>query len=290
MSDWVNQGYKDSFKTRGRLIPVVERALMRETEIRNAGRDTKHLHPSEMSKKDWCPRSSWYKIKGYPAPLENLSFQRLNVFAEGHSIHHKWQTWLQKAGVLCGLWGCNTCSNSFYADAPNICQSCFGKDIYYREVPIRHDDLHIMGHADGEIIDNEGRALIEIKSIGPGTVRWENPTLFNAYQNKELTLDGMWKNIKKPFASHIRQATIYMYCRKVDTAIFIYEWKPSQEVKEFIIEFQQEIMDPIIQGCQTVVEHLDGDTPPPRPMWASQVMSECKKCPYNKECWSASNS
>lgn len=290
MADWVTQSYKESFKTKGRLIPAVERTLVRETENRNANRDTLHLHPSEISKKDWCPRSSWFKIKGYPVPPESLSFQRLNIFAEGHNIHHKWQRWLHQAGLLCGLWGCNSCTNVFYADAPTICQSCFSKDIYYREVPIRHDELHIIGHSDGEIVDDEGRALIEIKSVGPGTIRWENPTLFNAYQSHELTLDGMWKNIKKPFASHIRQGTIYMYCRKVDTIIFIYEWKPTQDVKEFIVEYQPEIMEPIIAGCQQVVEHLDGDNPPPRPTWATETHSECKKCPFNKECWSARHS
>lgn len=290
MSDWLNKDYKESFKSRGRILPAVERALMRETVIRNGNRDTLHLHPSEISKKNWCPRSSWYKIKGYPATEESLSFQRLNIFAEGNSIHSKWQRWLHQAGILSGLWQCNHCVHRFYADAPNICPSCFSDDLAYREVPITHEELHIIGHSDGEIVDDNGRALIEIKSVGIGTVRWENPTLFTAYQNKELTIDGVWKNIKKPFASHIRQGTIYMHCRKVDTMIFIYEWKPTQDVKEFIIEYQPEIMEPIIAGCQQVVEHLDSDVAPSRPVWASNIHPDCRKCPYVKECWSASNS
>lgn len=289
MSDWASKDYKQSFKSRGRIIPAVERALMRETVVRNEHRDTLHLHPSEISKKDWCPRASWYKIKGHPVPPESLSFQRLNIFAEGHSIHEKWQRWLHQAGLLSGLWECRDCTNTFYADAPNICQSCFSTAIKYKEVPIRNDELHIMGHSDGEIIDEQGRSLIEIKSVGIGTVRWENPSLFHGYQNKELTIDGVWKNIKKPFASHIRQGTIYMHCRKIDTIVFIYEWKPTQDVKEFVVEYQPEIMEPIIQGCKSVVEHLDGDTPPPRTTWASVAHPECKKCPFYKECWSARN-
>jgi hypothetical protein len=286
MSSWNKKNYINQMKSTGRLLPVVERSLITETLRRNAKRDTLHLHPSEMSKKDWCPRSSWYKIKGYPMADEALSFQRLNIFAEGHAIHDKWQRWLREAGLLGGMWECLTCTNLFDADAPNVCTSCFGKDLKYREVPIRHDDLHIIGHADGRIKDDKGTALIEIKSVGLGTVRWENPTLYNGYQSKELTVDGVWRNIKKPFASHIRQGTIYMHCTGIDTMIYIYEWKPTQDVKEFVIEYQPEIMEPIIEGCQQVIDHLDDDVPPPRPKWASSLLGECKKCPFNKECWS----
>jgi hypothetical protein len=139
---WHLKNYKKSLLSHSRLIPVAEEMLMREQL--ESTRDTEHLHPSEICKKDWCPRSSWYTIKGYERDDKPLSFQTLNIFAEGHAIHDKWQTWLTKAGVLEQV-----------------------------EVPIINEEHHLMGHADGIINDAKGKAILEIKSVGIGTVRVE---------------------------------------------------------------------------------------------------------------------
>jgi hypothetical protein len=122
---------------------------------------------------------------------------------------------------------------------------------------LRDDENRIIGHADGEIEDAQGRALIEIKSVGIGTVRFEKPSLFADYNIGKLSIDDVWKNIKTPFAAHIRQGNLYMHCRKVDTIVFIYEWKPSQAVKEFEIKFNPDIVAPILEGCKTVMSHLE---------------------------------
>ena len=101
MSDetpWHLKNYKQSLTSKYRLIPVAEEQLMREQL--ESTRDTEHLHPSEICKRDWCNRSSWYTIKGYEKADRALSFQTLNIFAEGHAIHAKWQKWLTDAGVL----------------------------------------------------------------------------------------------------------------------------------------------------------------------------------------------
>lgn len=284
---WYAKSVKDSMKYKGRLLPLVEEQLVKTTLERNSHRDTLHLHPSEISKKDWCPRSSWYKINKYPASAESLAFSRLNVFEEGHAIHAKWQNWLWQAGVLAGDWACKACNHKWYALAPSTCPVCSSTSVDYREVNIQNDDYRIIGHADGEINDSQGRALIEIKSLGLGTIRWENPTLYRAYSSGEIKFEEIWKNIKKPFPSHIRQGSIYMYCTGIHTIVFIYEWKPTQEVKEFIVEFQPEVIEKVLDGCKQVMDHLDTDIVPLRPNWADDPSaSGCKFCPYKKECWS----
>ena len=94
---WHLQEFKKSLTSNGTLVPIVQKVLI-EKRLKST-RDTKHLHPSEICKKDWCPRSSWYAIKDYPKTEESFSFQRLNVFEEGHLIHAKWQNWMTEAGV-----------------------------------------------------------------------------------------------------------------------------------------------------------------------------------------------
>lgn len=289
MSDtpWFLKNYRQSLlKRNGRVLPKVELALVKKVEARNATRDTQHLHPSEISKKYWCPRSSWYTINSAPKEAESFSFNRLNIFEEGNAIHSKWQSWLWDAGVLSGRWDCRDCDGTWFAKSPTECRFCQSTAIRYREVPLRDDEHRIIGHADGEIEDDKGRALIEIKSVGLGTVRWEKPSLYADYESGKLSLDDLWSNIKTPFAAHVRQGNIYMHCRKVDTIVFIYEWKPSQQVKEFEVKFNPEIVAPILAGCKTVMEHLEAGVAPERPEWAtSKSCAGCKFCPFKKTCF-----
>ncbi len=204
-----------------RLLAPVERMLLEQSQT--SDRDTLHLHPSEICKKDWCPRSSWYRINGYPEPPEKLTFQKLLVFAEGHNIHEKWQSWLTEAGVLDQV-----------------------------EVPIFNEEHRIMGHADGIVKDKNGTAVLEIKSVGVGTVRFEDYGLFAPYSRNEINLDQLWASIKHPFPSHVRQAQLYMYCLGIEEGIILYEWKATQEVKEFSIKYQPELVEPILASSSLI--------------------------------------
>lgn len=248
---WHLKNYKQTLNSKHRLIPVVEEHLMRQQL--GSTRDTTHLHPSEICKKDWCPRSSWYTIKGYEKKGESFTFQRLNIFAEGHSIHEKWQNWLTDAGVLDKA-----------------------------EVPIYNEEYRLMGHADGIINDSKGKAILEIKSVGVGTIRMEDYDLFS----NSATPDEMWKKVRKPFMTHLRQVNLYMYCLGIHDAVFIYEWKATQEVKEFAVKFQPELIEGILAGCNNVIRSLDSGIPPMRPTWVEDSSSKtCKQCPYKDVCW-----
>lgn len=254
MSDkapWHLKNYKNILSSSGRLIPVVERLLIKEQV--NSTRDTDHLHPSEICKRDWCPRSSWYTIRGYQKEQESFTFQKLNIFAEGHSIHEKWQNWLTEAGVL-----------------------------EQAEVPIYNDEYLIMGHADGIINDSKGKAVLEIKSVGAGTIRMED---YELLKNAE-TPDAAWKKVRQPFPSHLRQLNLYMFCLNIHDGVVIYEWKATQEVKEFSVRYQPELIEDILSGCKSVIRSLESGIPPMRPTLAESSHSRvCKYCPHAKVCW-----
>jgi CRISPR/Cas system-associated exonuclease Cas4 (RecB family) len=281
---WHLQEYKKALASKGKVLPIVQAQLIKERL--SSTRDTAHLHPSEIAKKDWCPRSSWYTIKGYEKEDEKFAFQRLNVFAEGHAIHAKWQGWLRDAGVLHGTWQCKSdiCSHKWVGLSPQKCPSCGTPGPIYREVPVTNEQFHILGHADG-IVNNgkEEPFLIEIKSVGAGTIRFEN---YDIFKESEGNPDEMWKRIRQPFQSHVRQAMLYMYCTGIHTMVFIYEWKATQEVKEFVVQFQQELVDPILSACETVVRALDSSVPPMRPAWVTDSEHKtCKQCPFKNTCW-----
>jgi hypothetical protein len=272
----------------GRVLPTVAVQILKDTAVRESTRDTAHIHPSELAKRDWCPRANWYTIRDHPKDPESFSFQRLNVFAEGHYIHAKWQGWLNHAGVLEGLWQCSNarCRHEWEGVSPQFCPICITAQPIYREIPLSNEEHMILGHADGIINDAKGRALIEIKSIGLGTVRFEAPDLFKDYQKGNLTLDGLWKKIRQPFPSHIKQGLLYMYCTGVHEMVFLYEWKPTQEVKEFVVGFTPELVQPMLDNCKRLMAALKQDIPPMRPMWAeSSSAFGCKFCSYKNTCW-----
>jgi hypothetical protein len=149
----------------------------------------------------------------------------------------------------------------------------------YLEVPLRYDPLLISGHADGAI--PRLSALIEIKSVGTGTVRIEAPEIFkNNSEGSFIDLQGLWKDIKEPFPSHIRQGQLYLaLCNRIglpfDQIIFIYEAKFNQGVKEFVVKFDPEVSKSILRNCSDIAAALDLDAPLPK-----CPTGTCKDCEY----------
>jgi len=287
ITPWYLADYKKQFsaKSHERVLPKIEAVVSQQMIERNSKRDTAHNHPSELSKNDWCPRASVYKITGYEeSDPSHSNLRRMNVFAEGNAIHDKWQRWMWDTGCLVGNWRCNLCGHGWMGKSPDVCPECMRSDIRYLEVPIFDEEHMIIGHADGEWEDSQGRALIEIKSVGLGTIRWDAPDLYEGYEKGDLTLDELWKRIKRPLLPHRRQINLYMYCRKIDKAIVLYEWKPSQEIKEFHLSYDAALVKPMLEGAKQVKEAVENGTLPPRPQ-GFRKSKECLFCPFKKECW-----
>ena len=235
------------------------------------------IHPSETVKDSWCPLATYYRILAcreahnpYLKPAETIAPQLLNIFDEGHYIHDKWQRRLWKMGYLWGNWKCLRCDSVAKSeDIPLNCYICSGgpESMQYLEVPLRYDPLLISGHADGAI--PRLNALIEIKSVGAGTVRIEAPDIYAQNSNgSSIDLQGLWKDIKEPFPSHMRQGQLYLtLCARLglpfDQIIFIYEAKFNQGVKEFVVKHDPEVSKSTLLKCSDIVAALDLDGPLP---------------------------
>src|SRR4051794_2675167 len=156
------------------LLTELRGYLLRKSKEEISDRRQDVIHPSEMAKKEWCPRQTYYRIAKTPIdpgtdPTRLYSFQMANVFAEGHHIHAKYQGWLADMGRLWGVWKCSYCEYSFVGQATNTWPShyrdgqpthlvpnrllCAGttKPFVYKEVPLHSDKYLIAGHADGAI-------------------------------------------------------------------------------------------------------------------------------------------
>jgi hypothetical protein len=279
------------------ILNDIQKHVLRQAAIDiDTERDLTMLHPSEMCKRDWCWRADYYRISGVPVDPRTLnpSFRLENIWTEGHDIHHKWQGWLWDMRILYGVFLCTSCDNRWWDCSPQECFFCDAPRGYlrYREIPLTAPHLNIIGHSDGGLMLDQFR-LLEIKSIGINSLRFDAPHLWDLYQRNE-TLDKIWMEINHPFPAHVRQGALYLYMatRGVDqvpipkSIIFIYEAKWNQQVKEFEVTYSPRLVENMLTGAQMVTDSLSYNHPPQRPQWAvdSQVHT-CRSCVYRRTCW-----
>ena len=265
--------FLDAKKTETRLLGDVERHLLLKPPSK---RRTDVLHPSEIIKADWCHRYSFYLLKGGDPKKEKPSLRLQNIFDEGHAIHAKWQDRFNEMGVLYGNWYCET--DNLYtwglSSEVNTGTSVFE----YKEVPLKDESLRIHGHADGWIKGLGEDCLIEIKSIGAGTLRYESPDLL---YDAGGDVTKAWKSIRRPFRSHLLQGQMYLeLARRMfgDEApkeiVFIYELKADQDYREFTVKANFEIVERVFNAAKKVVDAVEADKMP-----ACNVSEDgCKQC------------
>jgi hypothetical protein len=220
-----------------------------------------------MVKADWCLRASYFALTGAEVKKDKPNLRLQSIFDEGHSIHAKWQNWFREMGTLHGTWSCSVCTALFIGTSPKQCPGCdaYPSFLTYEEVPLVNTPLRIAGHSDGWIKGIGDDCLIEIKSIGAGTLRFEAPELL-AKADGDLT--KAWRSIRRPFRTHILQGQMYLELAKrtfgdaaPNEIVFIYELKADQDYREFTIKADYEFVAPIFEKAQLVVDAFEAGVP-----------------------------
>jgi hypothetical protein len=285
----------DAKRSKGVLIPELQ-AVALKTSGPDPDRRTDVLHASEMAKADWCPRATYYRITGRPVPAESFSFVLESIFDEGNEIHRKWQTRMRQTGKLYGSWKCLICKvlhPDGWEPSPMEGRCLVGgvQHIWeYAEVHLWDRELQIIGHEDGAMMNRNPLDstwhepfMVEIKSVGSGTIRFDAPEMLKRYyvettDGKMLyDFDSLWKDLSRPFTSHVRQANIYLELAErmglpFKSVRFLYEFKFNQQVKEFVITKSDDILEPLLTKAAEVRYALKNRKPPPCPTGG------CKYC------------
>lgn len=262
-SEGALQRWLKADKTDTRVIGPISKHLLARPPDTSRRQDV--LHPSELVKKDFCPRAAYYRLMGEVPTPERHSMRLQSIFDEGHAVHARWQGWLAEMGVLYGLW--STLEGTQWAVSADIDP----KIDRYLEVPLVDEDLRIQGHSDGWVKGIGDDYLIEIKSIGPGTIRVEQPGLFRSGDLFEA-----WKNVRSPFPTHLRQGQLYLALAnrmaergEIESApqeiVFIYELKADQSCKEFVVSYSPSVSKDALDDAYDVVRAVDKQTPPDCP-------------------------
>ena len=263
-----------------RLIGDIERHLM----ARPVGdRDYTVLHPSEIIKRDHCWRASYFLLSGHQRVADKPNLRLQSIFDEGHAIHAKWQHWFQEMGVLHGRFTCTGCHFSLFDNGPITCPSCGNDTMEYREVTLYDEAHRIKGHTDGWIKGIGDDTLIEIKSIGPGTIRAEAPQLM---QDADGDFMKAWRNVRRPFPVHVMQGQMYLELMKrmghdVNEIVFLYELKADQDYKEFSIKANYSLVEHIFEAAKKVVDAVEAKESPD---CNNNPGGTCKQCaPYKED-------
>ena len=255
--------FLDAKKTTTRLLGDVERHLMRRPV---GDRRMDVLHPSEMIKPDWCHRYQYHLLMGGEAKRDKPNLRLQNIFDEGHYIHAKWQSRFQEMGVLYGKFKCLSCNHITFGLSPS-CEGCGREDVMeYAEVTLVDDSLRIAGHTDGWIKGIGDDCLIEIKSIGAGTLRFEAPEIL---ADAGGDIAKAFNNIRRPFRSHLLQGQLYLELthRMFGTEapkeiVFLYENKADQATKEFTVKADYEMVERIFFSAQKLIKAVDAKKMP----------------------------
>jgi hypothetical protein len=271
------KNFVDAGKSTTRVIGKVERHVL--AKPLDNSRSFDGLHPSAMVSKYWCHRASYFHLKGnHPAP-EPRKFSRELIFAQGHAIHDTWQTWFREMGTLYGSWQCRDCSNYWTDLSPALCIVCGSSRVKYKEVPVVSKELMITGHSDGWLKGFGDDLMLEIKSVGAGTFMWLDK---GAWFANDQSFDTAWKNLTSPFESHVAQVQLYMEVLSLagvtdvpNEAVVLYEAKPTQAVKEFIVRRDTWAIQHIIDGAKLVVDSLSKEIAPDCNVGGAL---KCKQC------------
>jgi hypothetical protein len=268
------KAFLNSSKRETRLMGALERHVLAQPFDE---RDQSYIHPSDIIKSEWCAIAQYHAIKGnYVETRDKTTLRLASIFAEGHTIHAKWQNWFKDMGVLYGMWSDST--GTSWAVSKDV-----HKSVDYAEVPLRSDKYMMRGHADGWIKGIGDDCLIEIKSIGTGTIRMEMPAMLAQYNND---IDVVWKNIRTPLRSHQLQGQVYLHlCHLMveeglieaapDEIVFIYELKANQEYKEFVVKYNAEYTAEIFDKARDVAWAVENDR---EPVCNINLEKGCKRC------------
>ena len=98
------------------------------------------------------------------------------------------------------------------------------------QFPVENAEYEIKGHADG-IVEIEGKeGVLEIKSISS---------------------QGFY-GLFAPFDKHVVQINVYMFCLGIPQGVILYENKDNQDLKEFIVKQNPEVVNAVLEKIRLV--------------------------------------
>lgn len=252
--------------------------------IARPARGTEYLHVSDLISR--CIRKfALIEQQDIPQPPQRLSLTDLLTFAQGDAIHDVIKARAVASGpsTVWGKWSCKCGSMRHedpcvHADLPvQTCSNCDGGFTEYHEVPIRNEELKIVGNPDLVFFLQDFQAFYinELKSIA----------------------HEQWKELVRPKPDHVIQVVFYYWLMKhagftmVPRVSILYVTKGwmfnGDPFKEFTLDAEEELprLESYLDEARALAEFRATGKLPARTMCVSDNAPEAKKCEVCSICF-----
>jgi CRISPR/Cas system-associated exonuclease Cas4 (RecB family) len=219
--------------------------------------------------------------KGY----EDVDCRVERIFDNGHYSHARWQNYLDKAGILKGVWKCiNPKCHKIYGDTEKLgifnpshkegwsC-SCGCNKLEYEEIRVKSEDQYNFdGHCD---------AVVDLSES-----RFKKGTIFDLFVVDFKTIRSEdFFSLTEADPKHVIQVNIYMWILDLKAAVVLYENKDNQEVKEMFVPRDDKLIEKIKKESLELQEVLSCNKLPPRESGYTRSKSPCRFCEFCKICY-----
>lgn len=91
-----------------------------------------------------------------------------------------------------------------------------------------------------------------------------------------------FNKLNVPETDHLKQIQLYLHYFKVPQGVVIYEDKNTQELKEFLVNYDPKLVQEVLKEFQVLKEQLEKDAIPLIP--EDVELWRCEYCEYREEC------
>lgn len=124
-----------------------------------------------------------------------------------------------------------------------------------------------------EIISGRADAIVGLEGGKPYVVDFKSISNFG------------FKSLQEPKQEHVKQIQLYMHYFKIPRGILLYESKDTQELKDFLLEYDPELIQRLLKGFEVLKKQIEENTIPAIPPeligWPKWP---CQYCEYLELC------
>lgn len=226
---------------------------------KNKAKQQIRFYPSNIGA---CERAVVYKMLGYKgSPKDPESVQTME---NGTSFHNRMEEQFAEMGIMI---------------AP--------------ELSLRDEELHISGRSDAIIwnfLEEESDEIEEKEIVNIDLRDPDGQLIYSGNRDKVLLVE--FKSIKdkqfnllplkKPKREHEKQLQLYFYLTGIQKGIIYYENKNNQKTKEYLIEYDEELIQEVLKEISRLVAFAERKELPERPFLPTDI--KCRYCDFRDIC------
>jgi CRISPR/Cas system-associated exonuclease Cas4 (RecB family) len=260
------------------LTQIIHTQMKKNNEEESKKHNPCKFYPSSAG---MCSRRIVYGMMDYPK--EDFDGRVLMIFDNGTYMHNRIESVLEDTGLMIAP------ELSFKKEEWRV--SGRSDAVIYNFLPHKsssniitlREPIYDLDEDGSHKRDEDGNRIITgYKDLYEGP---DNDVMI--VELKSISESGFNYLNRGPKDNHKRQLHLYMYLTGIRAGMLLYENKNTQELKEFIIEYDEELAKEVVEQIIMVNKHVDENKLPEKEY--NRTDFECRYCPYKNICWPVKN-